>query len=82
MLACVNTFCCTLMCPQKLNTLLLITFWKPLTKLNATIITATLMVVAVIASPIINLEKVFCLLKAILLAMKDDTFNRHKFGIL
>ena len=70
------------MCPQKLKTLLLITFWKPLTKLNATIITATLIVVAVIARLIINREKVFCLLKAIRPAIKDDTFNRHKFGIL
>jgi hypothetical protein len=70
------------MCPQKLKTLLLITFWKPLTKLNATIMTATLIIVAVIASRIINLEKVFCLLKAIRLAIKEDTFNQHKFGIL
>jgi hypothetical protein len=70
------------MWPQKLKTLLDITFWNPLTKLNATIITATLIVVAAIASPIINLEKVFCLLKAIRLAIKDDTFNQCKFGIL
>jgi len=38
--------------------------------------------VEVTANPIINLEKVFCLVKAIRLAMKDDTFNRRKFGIL
>jgi hypothetical protein len=63
------------MCPQKLKTLLLITFWKPLTKLNATIITATLIMVAVIAKPIINREKVFCLLKAIRFAINEETFK-------
>jgi len=40
------------------------------------------MAVAVIASPMINREKVFCLLKAILRAMKDETFKRHIFDIL
>jgi len=61
---------------------LLITFWKPLTKLSATIITATLIIVAVMARPIIKRENVFCLLKAIRLAIKEDTFKRRTFGIL
>ncbi len=43
---------------------------------------ATLMAVAVMASRMMNLEKVFCRLKAIRLAMNTDTFNRHIFGIL
>ena len=38
--------------------------------------------VAVIAKPIINREKVFCLLKAMRFAMKEETFKRCKFGIL
>src|SRR5688500_4585523 len=74
-LDCVNTFCCIRMCPQKLKTLLLITFWKPLTKLTATIMMATLIIVAVIARPIMKRENVFCLLKAIRLAIKDDIFT-------
>ena len=82
MFACATTVCCTRIWPQKLKTLLLITFWKPLTKLNATIITATLIMVAVIANPIMKREKVFCLLKAMRFAIKDETFKPLKFGIL
>ena len=40
------------------------------------------MPVAPIASPIMNLEKVFCRLKAIRPAMKSDTFKLRTFGIL
>jgi hypothetical protein len=43
------------------------------------IIAATLKVVAAIASRIINLEKDFCELKAILRAITAATFNRHGF---
>jgi len=43
---------------------------------------ATLMAVAMMARRMMNLEKVFCRLKAIRLAMNTDTFNRHIFGIL
>jgi hypothetical protein len=63
------------MCPRKLKTLLLITFWKPLTKLTATIITATLIMVAVIASPMMKREKVFCLLNAIRFAISRKHSN-------
>jgi len=38
--------------------------------------------VAVIASAMMNREKVFCLLKAIRFAIKVETFKRFKFGIL
>jgi len=48
----------------------------------ATIIMATLMAVALMASLMMNLEKVFCRLKAIRLAMNTETFKRHIFGIL
>jgi hypothetical protein len=39
------------------------------------IITATLMVVAAMANPIIKRENVFWLLKAMRFAMNEDTFN-------
>lgn len=42
----------------------------------------TLIMVAVIAKPIINREKVFCLLKAIRFAIKEETFKPGIFGIL
>jgi len=42
------------------------------------IITATLMVVAAMASRIINLEKDFWRLKAIRVAIKEEIFNWHK----
>jgi hypothetical protein len=48
----------------------------------ATIIIATLMQVALMASLMMNLENVFCLLKAIRFAMKTETFKRHIFVIL
>jgi hypothetical protein len=48
----------------------------------ATIITATLIAVAATASLMIKRENVFCLLKAILFAMKTDIFKWHTFGIL
>ena len=81
MLTLFSISCCTCIWPQKLKILLLITFSKPFTKLNATIITATLSVVAPIARRIIKREKVFCRLKAIRFAIKADIFNRHIFGI-
>jgi hypothetical protein len=34
------------------------------------------------ASPIIKRENVFCLLKAIRFAIKDETFKPQTFGIL
>jgi hypothetical protein len=40
------------------------------------------MVVAAMAKPIINREKVFCLLKAILRAINDETFKSYIFDIL
>jgi len=43
---------------------------------------ATLMAVAQTASRIMNLEKVFCRLKAIRLAMNTETFKRHIFWYL
>jgi len=48
----------------------------------ATIITATLIAVAATASLMIKRENVFCLLNAILFAMKTDMFKWHTFGIL
>jgi len=38
--------------------------------------------VAVIASPMMNREKVFCLLKAMRFAINEETFKPLKFGIL
>ena len=38
--------------------------------------------VAVMASPIIKREKVFCRLKAIRFAINEETFKLCKFGIL
>ena len=69
----------TLTCPQKLNTLLLMTCWKPFTKLRATIITATLSVVAPMARPMMNRLKVFLFTPAIRLAMKKGTFKKGLF---
>ncbi len=43
---------------------------------------ATLMAVALMASLMMNLEKVFCRLKAIRFAMNTDTFKRHIFWYL
>ena len=43
---------------------------------------ATLMAVAPMASLMMNLEKVFCRLKAIRFAMKTETFNRYNFCYL
>lgn len=40
------------------------------------------MAVALMASLMINLEKVFCLLKAMRFAMKAETFNRYIFCYL
>jgi hypothetical protein len=65
-------------CPQKLNTLPLTVSWKPFTKESVMIITATLITVAVMDSRIINLEKDFCWLKAIRLAMKAEMFTLMK----
>src|SRR6187549_2267600 len=48
----------------------------------ATIMIATLMAVALMASLMMNFEKVFCRLKAIRFAMKTETFNRHIFWYL
>ena len=70
-----SKFCCTRICPQKLNILLLMTCWNPFTKLSATIITATLSEVAPIANLIMKREKVCLFLKAILLAMNNEISN-------
>jgi len=43
---------------------------------------ATLIIVAVMARPIINLEKVFFLLNAIRFAIKEERFKPDIFGIL
>jgi hypothetical protein len=53
-----------------------------LTKASVIIIAATLTVVAVTASRIMKREKDCWLLKAMRLAMKTATFNRHDFRLM
>jgi hypothetical protein len=60
--------------------LLLIDCLKPLANAIVNIITATLITVAAIDKRITNLEKERCWLKAILLAMNLETFNRLDFS--
>ena len=67
--------CCTLICPQKLNTFLLIDCWNPFTNEVATIMMATLNVVAVIAKRMIKPAKDLLLFRLILLAIKKLSFN-------
>jgi hypothetical protein len=62
-------------CPQKLNTFWLIVAWKPFTNDNVTIMTATLMAVAVTDRRMINRENDFCRLKATRFAIKLATFR-------
>jgi hypothetical protein len=62
-------------CPQKLNTLELTVSWNPFTTESVMIITATLMAVAPMESRMMNLEKDFCWLKAILRAIKEEMFT-------
>src|SRR5215203_5783937 len=64
-------------CPQKLKTLLLTVSWKPLTKESVTIMTATLITVAVTERRIINRENDFCWLNAMRRAMNDEIFTKY-----
>ena len=68
--------CCTRICPQKLNTFSLITFWNPLMNARDKIIAATLIVVAAIANRMMNREKDCSRLSAIRLAMNKGVFNQ------
>ena len=57
------------------------TCWKPFTRAVASIITATLMAVAKMAMLMMNREKEEDLLKAILLATKNDKRIGQKYQI-
>jgi hypothetical protein len=67
------------MCPQKLNTFSLTTFWNPLIKDNDTIMAATLRVVAAMDNLIMKRENDCSLLKAMRLAMKNGRFRTMVF---
>jgi hypothetical protein len=60
--------------------LLLIVCSKPVEKLKAITMMATLNVVAAIASLMIKRENVFCRLKAMRFAIKADIFNSVNFS--
>ena len=53
-------------------------YWNPLVKESVSSMAATLITVAEIASLMINREKDRCRLKAMRLAIKAATFNRHE----
>jgi len=58
---------------------LLTASWNPLTKARATIITATLIAVATVASRMMKREKDFSSLKDMRLAMKLAIFKKDDF---
>jgi hypothetical protein len=67
------------MCPQKLKTFWLMADWNPSVKARATIMTATLIPVAMMARRMMNLEKVRSGLKAIRWAINRAMFKARTF---
>src|SRR5258708_16164662 len=75
MIALSGCFSCMRIWPQKLNTFWLTVSWKPLANDKVTIITITLITVATMDKRMMNREKDFCWLNAILFAIKPATFK-------